>query len=63
MVHHSYKFYMDEVDIHLSLSHDVAQFSFFDAKKQAMKKRVSPRAGNPGDAESFFNEENVFKGE
>ena len=54
-------FYMDELDTHLSLNHDFAQFSFFDVKEQALKKRGAPRAGNPGGPESFFNGENVFK--
>ena len=56
-------FHMDELDIHLSLNQDFAEFSFFDAKEQVLKKRGTPRAAKPGDPESFFNKENIFKGE
>ena len=40
-------FYNDEVDIHLSLNHDLQKLCYFDDKDQALKKRGDGRARNP----------------
>jgi len=52
-------FYYDEVDIHLSLNHDLHKLCFFDVKDQALKKRGGCK--NPEIAKYFNNTDNSFR--
>ena len=50
-------FFYDEVDIHLSLNHDLQNLCFFDVEEQALKKRGNSRAKN-SDIAKYFNDSN-----
>ena len=54
-------FYNDEVDIHLSLNHDLKQFCFFDVKNQILKRR-DPNADRMNNevTKYFDNADNNF---
>ena len=53
-------FYNHEVDIHLSLNHDLIKLCYFDVEVQALLKRGNSGARNPDVAKYFDNTNNTF---
>merc|ERR1719397_1704896 len=56
-------FYSDEVDIHLSLNHDLQKLCYFDIQDHKLKKRGDSKPKNPDVAKYFNDVDNTFQPE